>query len=323
MLRYHVFLSYISEDSEMMWRVYHALQIEGLNVWIDQTNLDAGTLAWDRAIEDAIVNSGCVVVILSPRARDSEWVREELHYAKQLGKRIYPLLAAGEAHNAIPFGFSTAQWTDIRDELRLHEGLHKITGTICKNLGVESRSQRRERIQAERDRAESMARQHRAVDEAQQQADALTVQREWTQQEFGRVSNEEKELRLRLEFITLQHQKLQQELSILIKQEKQAKHFLMTLLANFKAMQEDIAIADDPVPPPRYTISPEPDWASELPTFAALADEDDETAVWYEADMTHPTAPLPRILDDRRALPPPRGTYGDDPVDAKPRRRPK
>jgi CheY-like chemotaxis protein len=76
------------------------------------------------AIEKAIQEIKAMVVILSPDAKNSTWVREELVFANTLKKQIYPLLARGDEANAIPFGFSAYQWIDIRQNFE--DGIKRL-----------------------------------------------------------------------------------------------------------------------------------------------------------------------------------------------------
>ena len=50
------------------------------------------------------------------RTPQSRWVREELDFAEAHGKQIFLVLARGHQDDAVPFGFSTHQWVDIRRE---------------------------------------------------------------------------------------------------------------------------------------------------------------------------------------------------------------
>jgi hypothetical protein len=56
------------------------LQAEGLFVWVDE-KLEPGTADWQKSIEIAIKKAGCMVVILSPAATNSQWVGKEIYYA--------------------------------------------------------------------------------------------------------------------------------------------------------------------------------------------------------------------------------------------------
>jgi|GEM_PF-1663902 len=283
MTRYHIFLSYISKDADVMWRVFNDLRTEGLTVWIDQTNLEPGTLAWDRAIEEAIVNSDCLVVILSPGARKSEWVREELHYAKQLGKRIFPLLASGEAQDAIPFGFSTAQWTDIRDDKHYHDGILKLIDTLCRQIGIESRTSRLERIERERQLNAEREKKRRKLEEIRLQVQALAHQRQLLQDKLEHAAQEEHDLRLQLDFVALRRQKLQDDYRVLSKKEQQVQEQLLNLNEQVRALHNEQDEWTQPVESRWNDIQDHlHDWESELPGFADLSYTDDETeATWH------------------------------------------
>src|SRR5262249_9184032 len=95
-MQHHVFLSYPREDTAMMERIRDDLRSKGLTVWTDE-NLKPGTSSWKDAIEKAIENAGCVVVILSPDAKQSEWVKKEIDYAVEVcDLRIFPVLVRGD-----------------------------------------------------------------------------------------------------------------------------------------------------------------------------------------------------------------------------------
>lgn len=292
------------EDAEVMWRVYNDLQIEGLQVWIDQTSLEPGTLAWDRAIEDAIVNSGCLVVILSPSARTSEWVREELHYAKILNKRIFPLLAVGEAHNAIPFGFSTAQYTDIRDERHYEDGIKKLIAAICKNQGLESRTAQSERLSQQKQRADELRRRQTAFDEARTHAEEFRLRRREIHNEIKKIENEEKELQRRADYLMVQRQHLYEEDKMIYRQYKQAEQHQLSMAANLQSLQESLGVETK-------TENEQLDWSTEMPYFAEISADSEEThAVWQDAPVYDEEETTPDtsqyMINGRRVLPPPR-----------------
>ncbi len=125
----HVFLSYSHVDRAHMTRLRDDLAEERLMVWTDEA-LTPGTASWQIAIENAIENAGCLVVLLSPEAKKSEWVRAELDHARLHKISVFPVLARGDEASAVPFGFTSAQWTDIRTNYtlevqRLIEAIHR------------------------------------------------------------------------------------------------------------------------------------------------------------------------------------------------------
>jgi len=130
-MQHHIFLSYSRKDTPVMHRVEKDLRRTGLTVWTDE-GIEPGTTSWQRAIEQAIIHCGCLLCIMSPHSAQSEWVREELNFARIHEKQVILLMARGDESTSIPFGFSRSQYVDIRTQqlykdnmLRLIKGLHK------------------------------------------------------------------------------------------------------------------------------------------------------------------------------------------------------
>jgi hypothetical protein len=108
-----IFLSYSRDDKTIKQWVRQKLLAAGLSVWTDD-NLAPGTPSWVIAVENALDSAGCLVVLFSPSSKRSEWVIEEINYARTHDLAIFPILAGGDEQTAVPFGFSRAQWVDIR-----------------------------------------------------------------------------------------------------------------------------------------------------------------------------------------------------------------
>lgn len=129
-----VFLSYSRQDSAKMERVYEALTKQGISVWIDRVGIELGSPSWKIAIETAIDQAQCLVVLLSPGAKQSKWVRAELDYAGVQGKPIFPVLVDGDESSAVPFEFATAQWVDLRNVADYTILMGELARTITKSL---------------------------------------------------------------------------------------------------------------------------------------------------------------------------------------------
>lgn len=108
----HVFLSYSRKDNERMSQIAVDLRASGLALWLDQTNLPPGSPEWQSTIETAILEAACMIVLLSPEAKKSQWVRRELEYARVHGKPIFPVIVLGDARSAVPLSLINAQWVD-------------------------------------------------------------------------------------------------------------------------------------------------------------------------------------------------------------------
>ena len=75
-----------------MDRLEADLRARGLTTWVDRRKLE-GTREWQPQIDRAIVQFAMMIVVVSPVALKSEYVRHEYEYAHQLGnKRIVPVI---------------------------------------------------------------------------------------------------------------------------------------------------------------------------------------------------------------------------------------
>ena len=91
----HVFVSYSSKDSATMRTVVDQCRANGYKCWVDETGFEPGSYSWTREIETAIEQASCLIVLLSPSAKESDWVRMEIRYAKMFNLAIFPMLIGG------------------------------------------------------------------------------------------------------------------------------------------------------------------------------------------------------------------------------------
>ena len=108
-----IFLCYSSKDLEFMHRLRKDLTAAEITVWTAE-NIKAGTPSWVRAIQEAIIRSRAVVVILSENAANSVWVESEILFAQNRKKTIIPVLVKDEPDDAIPMILVRYQWIDAR-----------------------------------------------------------------------------------------------------------------------------------------------------------------------------------------------------------------
>jgi hypothetical protein len=109
----HFFLSYSRKDTDIMFRVRDTLRAEGFNVWTDE-NLTPGTQQWNKEIQKAIATAAGIVVLLSPSSNESEWVANEIAYARTHNLEVFPILIRGEERESVPIELIRVQRIDIR-----------------------------------------------------------------------------------------------------------------------------------------------------------------------------------------------------------------
>ena len=102
-----IFLSYCSADRDMARKLVDSLSSEGISVWWDDRLTPVEQ--WDRLIENEIHAASVVLVLWTPRAIDSDWVRIEANFGRERKK----LLQARFENCDVPLQFTLLQWVDL------------------------------------------------------------------------------------------------------------------------------------------------------------------------------------------------------------------
>jgi len=129
-----VFLSYKSEDRELVAPLAEALESEGVSVWWDKKIAAGGT--WRETITDALAQAKVVVVAWSKRTEDSAaaaWVFNEVDEAQRM--RL-PLIPVQLEPCSIPLGYRHVQaanlsgWRGAPDHAEWQEVLSGVRAAI-------------------------------------------------------------------------------------------------------------------------------------------------------------------------------------------------
>ena len=111
-----IFISYSRRDQEFVSRLASDLNAHVAFVWFDRSSIQPGE-KWHDEIMEGIQECKAFILVLSPDAMASKYVREEMEMAKQLGKPIFPVI------------YRPAKWIDefaslVRDiqTIDLHSG---------------------------------------------------------------------------------------------------------------------------------------------------------------------------------------------------------
>lgn len=130
----YFFMSYSREDTVKQRRIVRELRERGLSIWVDVENLTPGTPTWEREVEKAIRDAMGIVVLLSPEANNSEWVRREISFGEQHRKRIFPVLIEGDDHTSTPLRLANHQRVDLRT--RFESGLDELSAALKDYIGI-------------------------------------------------------------------------------------------------------------------------------------------------------------------------------------------
>jgi hypothetical protein len=110
-----VFLSHASKDQAFANRLAAVLSRHGLKVFYSRKSI-RGAQQWHDEIGRALERCNWFVLVLSPAAVASEWVKRELVYALQkrrYRKHIVPLLFKSCKIDRLSWTLSEFQWVDF------------------------------------------------------------------------------------------------------------------------------------------------------------------------------------------------------------------
>ena len=94
-----IFISYSRRDQEFVTRLASDLNERVAFVWFDRSTIQPGQ-KWHEEIMEGIQECKAFILVLSPDALQSRYVREEVNRALELGKTIFPVI------------YRPANWTD-------------------------------------------------------------------------------------------------------------------------------------------------------------------------------------------------------------------
>jgi len=123
-----VFLSYSNQDRVIADRVRQVLEKQQrIRVRFAPEDIPVGSPNWEDVIRDRIRAAvDGVVLIATPHARNSPYVRDELNLAREFDRSIYPLWAGGDRfEDAVPDELKKYQGCDIRGE-KFDPGMQKF-----------------------------------------------------------------------------------------------------------------------------------------------------------------------------------------------------
>jgi len=140
--RYHVFLSYATNDKPLVEELARRLERENVQPWLDNWNLIPGE-PWQPAIEQALADSATCAVIIG-RGDLGPWQNEEMQVAiarrvddRERRFRVIPVLLPGverPQRSKLPSFLVATTWVEFRDTIDDPVVFHRL---ICGIRGIE------------------------------------------------------------------------------------------------------------------------------------------------------------------------------------------
>ena len=112
------FISHAASDRAFVERLVGMLRRHGVPYWYSDTSIQGGQ-QWHDEIGAALSRCDWVLVLLSPAAVRSRWVKSELLYSlrqERLDERIVPLLLQNCAFDDLSWTLGAMQMIDFRSD---------------------------------------------------------------------------------------------------------------------------------------------------------------------------------------------------------------
>jgi len=140
---YDVFLSFASEDEQVVRPIWQELSLSGLRVfWSDVSLKETVGASWHDVIERAVERSCHFILFVTPAAMASPWVKREYvafynHCYRPGTRRLIPVLTAGYKVSELPLFLRDIEALRMDD----HDGLRRLITSIG-GVDIESLKQR-------------------------------------------------------------------------------------------------------------------------------------------------------------------------------------
>ena len=121
-----VFLSHSSADRTFTTALADVLRRHGIPVWYSDTNI-RGAQQWHDEIGTALTRCDWLVLVLSPDAVTSKWVKRELLFSLQQDRfdgRIVPILHRPCRHDELSWTLTQLQMVDFQNDF--DQGCRKL-----------------------------------------------------------------------------------------------------------------------------------------------------------------------------------------------------
>ncbi len=125
-----VFISYSHADEAFVERLKADLHDQGIATLMKPGGMQPGTPDWEDTLRTAIRAAADVLLIVSPDARGSRSVKDELRLAEMYQRPVYAVWVAGtQWRDTAPMGWGEMQYIDAREE-RYEQALREIVAVL-------------------------------------------------------------------------------------------------------------------------------------------------------------------------------------------------
>ena len=128
-----LFVSYSRRDSEFVTRLADSVSERGKEVWIDTEEI-ADAEVFPDAIKHAIEGSDAFLFVITPSSVHSPYCENEVEYARDLNKRIVPVLREPVPDSDLHAEIRDRNWIQFTDNAEFDTGLARLLNALDTDL---------------------------------------------------------------------------------------------------------------------------------------------------------------------------------------------
>jgi WD40 repeat protein len=128
-----VFISYSRRDTPFVQRVAGSLEARGKTTWLD-TEAIADAEVFPQAIQNAIEASDAFLFVITPASVASGYCDQEVTYARELEKRIVPVLRVAVPDDDVPQEIRRRNWIPFTEDDDFDVALERVVRALDTDL---------------------------------------------------------------------------------------------------------------------------------------------------------------------------------------------
>jgi WD40 repeat protein len=136
-----LFVSYSRRDTDFVRRLCDALTARDKVVWLD-TETIADAEVFPEAIRRAIEECETFLFVITPASVESAYCEHEVEYARELGKRIVPVLRERVPDDALPEQIRDRNWIPFDDDSEFDRSVERVVTAVDTDLDYRKRHTR-------------------------------------------------------------------------------------------------------------------------------------------------------------------------------------
>ena len=130
-----VFVSYSRHDTDFVRRLAESVVKRGKDVWLDTEGI-ADTEVFPEAIKRAIEGADAFLFVITPASVASTYCENEVEYARDMQKRIVPVLRTPVADSDLPAEIRDRNWIPFTSDQEFDASLGRLLTALDTDLEV-------------------------------------------------------------------------------------------------------------------------------------------------------------------------------------------